>query len=192
MRRTVQSARDRLIERENQRNADLANVRATAAQYDLLRQLSDPNTGDPERLMDEVNKLLDSRDTQTQHYQRQAEINTHVRDLGDRYDAEVVRPIFSKLPAPEAQRIVDQSPAHLVGLAHRAYLVNEALGALEQHWTQVGEQRARRSLSRSEAFRKDVFHEATNGRPTPELIEASAPSRASADANTWLRNIFRS
>lgn len=191
-RRTVQSDRDRLIANENRRNQEMASMRATAAQYDLLKELSDPVSGDPERLMEEVGKFLSTRDQQAQHYARQSEIDGHIRDVGDGYDNQVVRPLLARLPHATAQRIVDQSPAHLVGLAHRVHIVDQAMQALEQQWMQRGEERARKSLSSSDAFRKQVWHEQAGGRPTPELIEAAAPSRAAPDTNTWLRGAFRS
>ncbi len=192
LRRQVQSEKDRQIAAENRRNYEMAQVRATAAQYDRLKELADPNTGDPERLMEAVNDLLNNRDTQLQQHQRQIELQTHVKATGDSYDNLVVKPILDQLPESVARRIVEESPQDLVGIEHRAHLVQEALVALKAQITQEVTAKVRQQLSRSDSFRKDVLHEATDRRAEPEVVQPVAASNGSnRDMNTWLRTAIR-
>lgn len=191
--RAAQSLKDAQIAEENRRNSDLAQRRATAAQLQELRDLSDPTNGDPLRLAEAVQRLVNNQDSQAAVQERQNEILTHVKDLGQRYDDSLVKPLLAELPPGVADKLEQDAPAELIGLQHRAWLFQEGLKALRTHWTAGALETAKQQLRKSEAFRKEVLAISRGDLPTPELVEAGSPSRKNAqDANTFVRDLLRS
>lgn len=189
-RRSVQSAKDSQIAEENRRNAELARTRATAAQYARLRELADPQTGDPDKLMEEVNALLQQRETVEVQQARQEEINGHIRSVADRWDSEILYPLMDRLPKDVATRIENEAPQELTGIPHRAHVFAAAIEALVETARKEGEANAKRNLRSNEAFRRVILHDDAEQRPEPELVVASAPSNGHADPNTALRRFL--
>lgn len=191
--RAAQSLKDAQIAEENRRNADLAQRRATASQLQELRDLSDPINGDPLKLAEAVQKFITNNDSQAAVQERTNEILTHIKDLGQRYDDSLVKPLLAELPPAVADKLEQDAPAELIGLQHRAWLFTEGLKELRKHWTAGALEQAKKDLRKSEAFRKEVLAITRGELPTPELVEAGAPSgKNTQDPNDFVRTLLRS
>lgn len=183
----AQSWKDAEIAEDNRRNAEMAATRATAAQWQKLRELADPVTGDPDKLQEAVQELLSNQQAQAQVNEQTGRILDAVRDVGTRYDTELVQPVLDLLPANVADAILKDAPSELVGVAHRAHILRTALAKLKETWTAQATEAARQKLRGNEAFRKDVLHEARGNLPEPELVPATGNGAAPRDLNTWFR-----
>jgi hypothetical protein len=186
--RMEQSHRDR-VAAENARNTDLAEQRRQMAQVEALRELSDADTGDPDKLAEVVRDFLASRDTRNAVQERQNEVLTRVKELGDNYDARLLQPVFKLLPEPVQDKLIAECPAHLFGLAQREWILNHTIEELKSQFAKEAEAKARDALRKNPAFRKELLNEARGGLPEPELVQPSANgSSVSRDMNTWLRS----
>ena len=192
VRRAAQSLKDREIAAQNERDQTLAQRRAQAAQIAELKELADPDTGDPDRLAEAVRKLLGEQDVVASQMERQNEILSHVKEVGTSYDNQIIFPLLDMLPQAVRDKLEQDAPAELVGLPYRAWVFKNALEKLREQWTTGAQKQAEQRLRGNDAFKKQVLSDARGGLPEPELIEAAAHSNgASNDNNTWLRRLLR-
>lgn len=174
-RRIDQSARDRLaaMQRANETRAQ------RAERLRLARE-------EPYKLADQVEQELTAAE-QAESFQAQfVQSLTPVLQI---VDAEVVGAVVQALPDEARQKLFDEMPADLAGVAQRSHIVKSGLAELERHWRAEGAKEAEAKLRRNGTIVKQVLAEQRATEEEPDLIPAAGVPRRT-DMDSILRDAF--
>lgn len=172
VRREAQAMKDKEIARERaERERE-----AEREKREQLKKLKDENVY---KYVEERDKLDQEQEAAERDREAQEQVNKLLYGVAETFDKEVLGPIIDRLPADVKEKILRDAPG--TGIENRKHIAEQALTHLLADAEKRGVEKARESLRKNPAFKKEVLVGEREVEDEPDLLPAAAAGSMSSD-----------